>query len=159
MMKTIAKGNCFGSPARQRDFLVFSFCCMCVLVGVTPPWQIKKEGDLKFCTHTPLYYIWVLFKVVLKAASFVKLQGHVDYFCHAGWPTEIRYRPEIWYTRSPRPYQKIFFFNFLEKVTPGRGGALASKNCRVTWIFDFSPRRPSFYRSLYGVLQFFHYIF
>ena len=34
-------------------------------------------------------------------------------FCH----DEKRYRPGIWYTDSPRPYLKTFFFCFLEKVT------------------------------------------
>ena len=31
------------------------------------------------------------------------------YMCHASWPNEKRYRPEIWYTYSHRPYLKTGF--------------------------------------------------
>ena len=37
------------------------------------------------------------------------------YLCHASWPNEKRYRPQIWYTYSHRPYLKTCFFVFFEK--------------------------------------------
>ena len=46
------------------------------------------------------------------------------------WPNEKRYRPEIWFTHSPKPYLKTFFF--FEKVP---WGSLASK--KVPCQFDF----------------------
>ena len=33
------------------------------------------------------------------------------------WPNEKRYRPEIWFTHSPKPYLKTFFFCFFRKST------------------------------------------
>ena len=59
------------------------------------------------------------------------------YVCHVSWPNEKRYRPEIWYTYSHWPYIKTGFLFFSIK-SPWR--PLASKNCRVTWIFLISPR-------------------
>ena len=44
---------------------------------------------------------------------------------------EKRYRPEIWYMHSPRPYLKMGLYFFLKKVTL-RAATLAEKNCRVT---------------------------
>ena len=38
--------------------------------------------------------------------------------CHALRPNKKRYRHEIWYTHSPRPYLKKCFFHFFKKVTP-----------------------------------------
>ena len=40
------------------------------------------------------------------------------YLCHASWPNEKRYRPEIWYTYSHNPYLKSGFC-FFEKMTLG----------------------------------------
>ena len=56
------------------------------------------------------------------------------------WPNEKLYRPEIWFTHSPRPNLKMGFMVFSKKRSRG---PLASKNCRVTWIFRISPRSPS----------------
>ena len=53
------------------------------------------------------------------------------YLLHASWPNEKRYRPEIWYTRSPRPHLKNGFFVFSKKWL-----------CRVTWIFCVSSWSP-----------------
>ena len=53
-------------------------------------------------------------------------------------PNEKRYRPEIWYTYSYRPYLKTGFC-FFEKMTLV---PQTSKNCRVTWIIHTSPRLP-----------------
>ena len=61
------------------------------------------------------------------------------YLCHTSWPNEKR--PEIWYPYSHWPYQKTGFFVFSIK-SPWR--PLASKNCRVTWIFRISPRLPCY---------------
>ena len=61
------------------------------------------------------------------------------YLCHASWPDEKRYRPEIWYTYCHRPYLKTYFMFFSKK---GSLGPLTLKNCRVTWIFRISPRFP-----------------
>ena len=36
--------------------------------------------------------------------------------CHASWTNEQRYRPEIWYTHSPRSYLKITFLFFRKSV-------------------------------------------
>ena len=47
--------------------------------------------------------------------------------CHASWPNEKRYRPEIWYTHSPRPNLKTAFF---EKVTL-RAASLEKLPCQV----------------------------
>ena len=49
------------------------------------------------------------------------------YVCHASWPNEKRYRPEIWYTHSPRPNLKTAFF---EKVTL-RAASLEKLPCQV----------------------------
>ena len=54
------------------------------------------------------------------------------YLCRAPWPNEKRCRSEIWHTYSHWPYLKTGFFVFSIK-SPWR--PLASKNCRVTWIF------------------------
>ena len=51
--------------------------------------------------------------------------------CHVSWPIEKRYKPEIWYTYSHRPYLKTCFSDFSKKWP---WGPLASKNCRVTWF-------------------------
>ena len=49
------------------------------------------------------------------------------YVCHASWPNEKRYRPEIWYTHSPRPNLKTAFF---EKATL-RAASLEKLLCQV----------------------------
>ena len=64
------------------------------------------------------------------------------YLCHAYWPNEKRYRPEICHTYSHWPYLKTGFL-FIRKNHSWR--LLASKNCRVTWIFRISPRLPCLY--------------
>ena len=61
------------------------------------------------------------------------------YLCHVSWPNEKRYRPEMLYTYSHRPYLKKRFL-FFRKKWPW--GPLASKNCHVTWIFRISPQMP-----------------
>ena len=63
------------------------------------------------------------------------------YVCHATWPNQIRYRPQIWYTYSHRPYLKMVFFCFCEKMTLR---AASLENCRVTWIFCISPQLPCY---------------
>ena len=48
--------------------------------------------------------------------SFVYLTVCVfNFLCHASWPNQKRYRPEIWYTFSPRPYLKMGIFVFSKK--------------------------------------------
>ena len=42
------------------------------------------------------------------------------YLCHVSWPNEKRYRPEIWYTRSHRPYLKTGFLFFRKNDPEGR---------------------------------------
>ena len=64
---------------------------------------------------------------------------------------EKRYRPEIWYTYSHWPYLKMFFLFFRKKWL---WGPLASKNCRVTWIFRISPRLPCWKLYLYSWVGF-----
>ena len=61
------------------------------------------------------------------------------YLRHASWPNEKRYRLEIWYTYSHRPYLKTGFFCFSIKSP---WWLLASKHCRATGIFRISPRLP-----------------
>ena len=39
------------------------------------------------------------------------------YWCHASWPNEKRYRPEICYTYSHWPYLKKKVFCFFEKIS------------------------------------------
>ena len=41
------------------------------------------------------------------------------YVCHASWPNEKRYRPEIWYTHFPRPYLKMAFFVYSRRWPRG----------------------------------------
>ena len=45
------------------------------------------------------------------------------------WPNGNTYRPEIWYTHSPRPYPKTDFWSF-EKVTL-RPASLEKLPCHV----------------------------
>ena len=71
------------------------------------------------------------------------------YLCHLSWPNEKRYRPEIWHTYSHWPYLKTCFFVFSIK-SPWR--PLASKNCRVTWIFRISPRSPCLFIFIYWII-------
>ena len=59
------------------------------------------------------------------------------YLCHASWPNEKRYRPEIWYSYSHWSYLKTGFL-FFSKKSPWL--QLALKSCRVTWIFRIPPR-------------------
>ena len=63
------------------------------------------------------------------------------YLCHASWPNEKRYRPEIWYSYSHWSYLKTGFL-FFSKKSPWL--QLALKSCRVTWIFRIPPRLPCF---------------
>ena len=64
------------------------------------------------------------------------------YLCHASWPNEKRYRPEIWYSYSHWSYLKTGFL-FFSKKSPWL--QLALKSCRVTWIFCIPPRLPCFH--------------
>ena len=61
------------------------------------------------------------------------------YLCHASWRNEKRHRPENRYTYSHGPYLKRGFWFFRKKLP---WGTLASKNCRVTWIFRKHLRLP-----------------
>ena len=63
------------------------------------------------------------------------------YVCHVYWQNEKIYRPEIRHTYSHWPYLKAVLLVFSIK-SPWR--PLASKNCRVTWIFRISPRLPCY---------------
>ena len=38
-------------------FHLYIYVCICVFMFVRPPGQMKKDRDLKFCTHTPLDHI------------------------------------------------------------------------------------------------------
>ena len=50
------------------------------------------------------------------------------YVCHASWPNETLYRPEIWNTQFPIPYLKTFFFR--KKVTL-KAASLEKLPCHV----------------------------
>ena len=66
-------------------------------------------------------YVFSLVNILVCWLVYPALFGH----------NEKRYRPEIWYKHSPRPYLKTCFFVFSKKWP---WGPLASKNCRVSWI-------------------------
>ena len=54
------------------------------------------------------------------------------YLCHASWPNEILYRPEIWYMYTNAPYLKTSFF-FFEKMT-----LMAASSEKLSCHMDFS---------------------
>ena len=73
---------------------------------------------------------WIFFNSLVY--MFVGLYG-------TSWPNKKRYRPEIWYTHSLKPYLKMGFLVFSLKRS---WGPEVTKNCRVTWIFRIYPRLP-----------------
>ena len=89
-----------------------------------------------------------LLSLVYISASF--------YLFQAPW-NEKRYRPQIWYTHSPRPYVKCFFF---PKSDPE--GRQPRKKCCVTWIFPISPRLPCLklilFINIYSILVIYYKI-
>ena len=64
--------------------------------------------------------------------------------CHASWPNDDRYRPDIWYTHSPGPHLKTGFC-FFEKATL-KAASLEKLPCHVDFshissivLFDILP--------------------
>ena len=94
-----------------------------------------------------LHLSLIVFKIHMWLCHSVCLSGYRAPFGH----NEKRYRPEIRYTNSPRPYLKTGFCFFPKKRSRG---PLSSKNCRVTWIFCPSPRSPSLLVYLYVCASF-----
>ena len=48
----------------------------------------------------------------------------------ASWPNQNCYRPELWYTRSPRPHLKTNYLFFFEKMNV-RAACLEKLTCHV----------------------------
>ena len=67
--------------------------------------------------------------------------------CHASWPNEIRYRPEIWFTRSPRPHLKTCCLFFSEKVTL-RFASQEKMPCHVDVLHISSIALYSFFKKM-----------
>ena len=84
--------------------------------------------------------------------SLIYVCIYVLHLCISVTPpaNEKRYRPEIWYTYSYRPYLKTgFLIVFFEKMTP-RATSLEKLPCHVG-IFRISPRLPRF--RIYSLLS------
>ena len=64
--------------------------------------------------------------------------------CHASWPNEKRYRPEIWHTFSHWPYLKTDFFCFFKKITV-TAASLKKLPCHVDFSVYLLDRLVLFY--------------
>ena len=71
--------------------------CICLFKYLLPPWSINNTISKSRMFLISLVYVCIYLFM---------------YVCHASWPNEKRYRLEIWYTHSPRPYLKTAFFKW-----------------------------------------------
>ena len=93
-----------GVPLTQPPLHRSNYNCLRQYVHTTLKYQNPREASSRSRIFlNSLVYVCVCMYLLI-------------YVCHVSWPNEKRYRPEIWYTYSHRPYLKIFFC-FFEKMT------------------------------------------